>query len=128
MNRSQAIIARRKFRDECGRCFACGSTRDLFTHEIARGPSRGRAFLERAAWLLTCPKCHDAMGNYAVWPLQRQLALKALADPVWFDLVAVNRMRIFGGDPTRGDLAITQAEVDAYLDTVFETYPACEGT
>lgn len=124
----RAVVARRAFCAEAGRCMACGGTSlPLTVHEIARGPSRGRSFGARIAWLAVCWPCNQELANPLVWCLPRQLALKAVADPCHYDLIQFNRLRVFGGDPERGDLAITQDEVDVYLDTVFVTYSNSEG-
>ena len=63
------------------------------THEICRGVHRAKAVLERCTWLALCRGHHSDMGDYELWPLERQLALKALVDPAWFDLAKINELR-----------------------------------
>lgn len=86
--------ARRDFRWKIGECMLCGA-RSLHhdIHEISRGAGRGKAVKDRRCWLLLCRRCHELCGDYAVWPLAKQYALKAIADPDWYDRVAVNEMR-----------------------------------
>jgi hypothetical protein len=61
-------------------------------HEIARGPARSQAFSRREALLALCGPCHEALHG-TEWPVVRQLALKAIADPEFFDPALVNRLR-----------------------------------
>ena len=82
-------------------CQWCGS-QATEVHEIARGPARQAALLERAAWLSLCRDCHNIMGSM---PVAAQLAIKRIADPMGYDRVAVNRLR------GRSDNAITDGEV-----------------
>lgn len=117
---SKVRKARRAFLSEIGSCMACGSGRDLTTHEIPRGADRHRAFLERAAWLCLCWPCNRAFANPAVWPLARQLALKLIRDGAYFDLAAINRIR------GRAVGAIELSEVEVYVSTVFQGQPECE--
>jgi hypothetical protein len=101
-----AESTRRQFVYDIARCMICGScTGGGDVHEIARGPSRKEAYHNRAAWLLLCRQCHDEVGNYMLWPIARQLAVKLVADPDYFDLEVVNRLR--GRDKD----AITMQEV-----------------
>jgi hypothetical protein len=85
---------RRQFVYDIARCMICGScTGGGDVHEIARGVSRKDSYHNRAAWLLLCRQCHDEVGNYMLWPIVRQLAVKLVADPDYFDLEAVNLLR-----------------------------------
>ena len=61
-------------------CQVCGEVA-VDTHEIARGPSRVRAQGERCCLLHLCRPCHEQMGDYRVWPIDRQLELKKRGDP-----------------------------------------------
>lgn len=104
-------------------CWACrkawrGNTiwRSLQTHEIARGVNRWRGLTDRAAMLRLCERCHQQMDDGAVWPVARQLALKKVCDPKWYDRVTVNVMR--GRTPD----AITEEEVDAYVQELQEVW------
>lgn len=112
---SKVRKARHEFLLEVGRCMACGSGYALAVHEIGRGADRHRAWPHRAAWLALCMPCHRECGNYAVWPIARQLALKLVRDGAYFDLEAVNRIR------GRAVGAITLSEVEVYVSTVFQT-------
>jgi hypothetical protein len=73
-------------------CQLCGEVA-TDTHEIARGPSRLAAQAERCCLLHLCRKCHDEMGDYSRWPVERQLVLKELVDPDGFDLDRFNEIR-----------------------------------
>ena len=74
-------------------------------HEIARGGSRQAALGDPCAWLVLCRKHHEEMDDYSVWPIVRQLAVKAIADVDNYSRIGVNRLR------GRDDEAITQDEV-----------------
>ena len=50
------------------------------------------------------------MGGYAQWPIERQLALKMLVDPQYFDLLKICELR--GRAPT----AIVLEDVVPYLE------------
>lgn len=73
----------------------------LEVHEIARGCHRGEAFKQRISWLLLCRKHHEEMGDYALWPIVRQFAVKAIADTEWYDRVELLALR--GRAPTSID-------------------------
>lgn len=106
---------RHQFLLEYGRCMVCGDgwrfadyfPKVLDPHEIARGPARRKAVDCPAAWLVLCRQHHEEMGDYSVWPVVAQLALKRLRDPEHYDRQAVNLLR------GRAPEAITDAEVDA---------------
>ena len=84
--------ARHQFAREFPRCWLCdGTAHDV--HEIARGVHRKRAVQERCAWLRACRLCHDKLGDYAIWPLERQYALKMIYDPDNYDRIRVNEIR-----------------------------------
>lgn len=107
--------ARHQFLLDHWRCMVCGDAwrfadyfpKVLDPHEIARGPARRKAVDSPAAWLVVCRQHHDEMGDYSVWPVVAQLALKRLRDPGNYDRQAVNLLR------GRAPEAITDAEVDA---------------
>lgn len=74
-------------------CFACGSGIDVAVHEMTPGKNRMRGFVERATWLTACNHCNcDRLTDASEWPLARQLALKLLHNPEYFDLEAVRRV------------------------------------
>jgi len=82
-------------------------------HEIARGTGiRSKAFGRREAWCAVCTTCntHDLCG-YELWPLARQLAVKLVTDPAWFNLQVFN-VEIRGRAPD----AITLEDIAPYLD------------
>lgn len=62
-------------------------------HEIARGANRGRAALDRAAWLAVCRAHHVEFDDYSRWGLPRQYALKAVSDMEFYDRVRLNLIR-----------------------------------
>jgi len=86
-------------------CMACGSMIGGEVHEIARGPARQKALEEPAAWLAVCRECHEQLGDYSVWPVVRQLALKRLRDPNRYNRRKINELR------HRAAEAISEAEV-----------------
>lgn len=103
----EADEARNAFRIEHPRCMICG-VQACDIHEIARGSLRHKAYCDRHTWLHLCRKCHDAVGNYANWPIARQLSVKMRSDPEYYDLEHFNRLR------GRAPNAIEQCEVDNY--------------
>ena len=106
--------ARDAFREEMCRCAVPLCTlRGDDIHEIVRGPSRVTAYQERAAWLWLCRSHHDEFGDYAIWPLARQYALKAIVDLEHYDRVLLNRLR------GRADNAIDEMEVLRHLVAFF---------
>lgn len=90
-------------------CQVCLSRLADDVHEIARGPARATAFSERLSWLAVCRSCHEAMGDYAAWPIERQLAVKLVVDAEHFDLAGFNELR------GRAAGAITLADVAEFL-------------
>ena len=79
-------------------------------HEIARGSHREAAFVDPATWLVLCRNCHEKLGDYRLWPIARQLALKLVADPQRFDLAKINSIR------GRSEGAIDMADIASYLE------------
>ena len=67
-------------------------------HEILRGIHRKEASNHRCTLLLLCRVHHDAMGDYSIWPIARQLARKLLVDPEYFDLEKICEIRGYGKD------------------------------
>ena len=78
-------------------------------HEIPRGIYRKEASNHRCTLLLLCRVHHDAMGDYSIWPIQRQLARKLLVDPEYFDLEKICEIR------DRVPTAITLVDIAKYL-------------
>ncbi len=86
------------------------SVRSLSVHEIAKGPCRSEAMKHRECCLVACDICNcGPLCDYKIWPIERQLAVKLLTDPEYFDLELFNKVR--GRAPT----AITLADVVPYL-------------
>jgi len=106
-NRAAAPV-RKQFAEDFPCCMVCGRCA-TDTHEISRGSSRGASLGVRAALLRLCRRCHDMVQQ---WPLDTQLALKAVRDVEYFDRVEVNRLR------GRADDAISEQEVWAVLPEV----------
>ena len=104
--------ARVAFLAEFPRCMMCQTKQSTDVHEIARGASRSRAVLLRETWLALCRECHEEAGDYHKWPIVRQLALKLLRDPKFYDRVLVNRIR------GRAEDAITGEEVRQYIHRI----------
>lgn len=82
------------FRAEHTSCWICGREPEHGIHEITSGSGpRRRGRQTRAAWIRTCRVCHDKLQDKRYWPPARQLALKALRDPMHYDRVIVNQIR-----------------------------------
>lgn len=83
-------------------------SRQLETHEIARGVHRSKAILEPSTFLRACRWCHqeklDAM------PIDQQLAYKFVRDPIHYDRSRVLEIR------GRADTSVTQEEVLAAVE------------
>lgn len=108
---------RKAFVQEYPFCMACAETdAPLCVHEIAKGHQhRHKAVRVRLAQLVACGDCNqDELEDYAVWPIERQLAAVKKLHPEDYDRVAFNRLR------GRADNAITEAEVDAWLPTIID--------
>jgi len=103
------VKQRNAYKAEFLMCQLCCKRQATDVHEIARGSHREAAFAEPATWLTLCRYCHQEMGDYSVWPLTRQLALKLVVDPTRFDLVIFNRVR------GRADTAIELADITKHL-------------
>lgn len=87
------------FLQEMRGCAVCGSLQ-FAVHHIFAGKYRERALLVRAAWLPACWACNsDALEDKAQWPYERQLALKLICDPSYFDLAEINRLVGIKDDP-----------------------------
>ena len=100
---------RNAFKASIGACMVCDDRwrngpfpRCLEVHEISRGAARQRSLKVRASWLLLCRRHHELVSTFSV---VRQLALKFLADPEWYDAAVVNELR------KRSELAITDGDV-----------------
>ena len=105
--------ARQKFAWEFPRCMLCGLEKCCMdTHEIARGPSRYAAYAERCTWLRLCRECHEQMGDYSVWPIERQLALKLSRDAAFYSTRVFNEIR------GRAAFAVNIRDVVPYLKTL----------
>jgi hypothetical protein len=85
--------ARREYVSAAKWCQVCGDHLATDCHEITRGSNRGGAVGVRAAWLALCRRCHDALGDYSIWPVVRQYALKQIVDPIAYDRLLLNRLR-----------------------------------
>lgn len=115
--RELAAPLREAFAWEYDQCFACWDAwrsnpaipYRLETHEMARGCHRKEAYRDRATWLRLCRRCHDQMDDYTQWPVAKQLALKKICDPDYYERVKVNKLR------GRSDNAITKGEVDGWI-------------
>lgn len=101
-------VPRKLYRDSL--CMLCRKRQADDVHEIARGVHRSLAVKEPCTWLALCRQCHDAMGDYSVWPIVRQLALKQDRDEDFYDLAKFNALR------GRAQDAITQSEVDQHRE------------
>lgn len=84
---------RQAFLAEHPTCWACGEENSEHVHEMASGPDRGKALVDRAAWFAVGRKCHRAIHESSKWPLAKQLALKKKFDPEHYNRQRVNELR-----------------------------------
>lgn len=68
-------------------CWVCFSQWRVWVHEFIRGGSRGVALDNRCCWFAACWECNSGcLDDASQWPVERQLAVKFLMDPDYFDL------------------------------------------
>ena len=108
-NRRKYALVRSAFKGWAHKCMVCGNREATEVHEIANGFARQEALGKRETWLALCHWCHEKLGDKHMWPVAKQLAVKLVKDPEWFDPVVVNVLR--GRDPE----AITLVEISEYL-------------
>lgn len=97
-----------------GCCPICGRE-ELILHHMVAGPNRGRALLVRAAWLAICNYCNTGeIEDELQWPIAKQLALKLVQDPEYFDLAEVNKLFAPEGHPNP-PRRVTMTDVVKYL-------------
>ena len=89
----ETAAPRHGYKAEFHMCQCCSKALATDLHEIARGADREESLKHAATWLALCGTCHEAMDDYAQWPITRQLALKLVSDPGRFDLPLINRIR-----------------------------------
>lgn len=117
---------RQRLVNEIGQCMACGySSRNpnpafpiglskLCCHEMLRGSYRQKVLDEPAALLVLCVRCNcHEFTDAGKWPIPRQLCLQQNRAPDWYDLRRFNELK-----SQFAPQAITQAEVDAYTETI----------
>jgi hypothetical protein len=93
-------------------CEVCCRRRSTERHEITCGPAREASLDKIDVLLAVCggiDGCHDELDDYSVWPVTRQLALKAIRSERPLDLPLVNRLR------GRDENAITWGDVAQHL-------------
>lgn len=99
-------VPRKSFKAEFRMCMLCNKRKATDVHEIVTRAKSAKSVEQRCSWLCLCRTCHDdEVGDYSRYPISRQLALKLVADPMAFDLAAINKLR--GNDPnefTMGDV------------------------
>lgn len=102
--------ARRDFLSEFPRCWFCGAP-STETHEIASGTGiRNLAFGLREAWAAACNHCNfHRLTDRKEYPVARQMAVKLVSDPEYFDLELICKIR------GRALTATTLADVAAHL-------------
>ncbi len=83
---------REAFKQEMYRCMACSAIADLEVHEMLRGKNRLKAYARRECCLALCRACHEEV---QYWPVAKQLWLKVVGDPLWFDLDVIRE--VYGG-------------------------------
>ena len=111
---------RHAFRNHHCQCWICGGLGwdgTLDVHEIARGAHRAKAVLDICNWIATCRDCHEDLGDYSIWPIVDQYALKYLRDPEYYDRVRINALR------GRAPDAISEEEVREAIKEVQPKLP-----
>lgn len=83
----------------------------LHVHEIPNGPGRKKATAHRDCCLVLCDYCNaNIFTDKALWPVERQCALKLLTDPLFFNLPLINELR------GRAPSAITISDLAPFLE------------
>jgi hypothetical protein len=105
--------ARKAYREKHPYCMLTGE-RGVCIHEITSGTAgRARGIVEPATWLaVTYYVNSELFTNKAIWPVQRQLALKMLTNKEDYNLAIFNECYTHG--------TVYQEDVDAWLDDVRE--------
>lgn len=88
----QVKTFRQQYMSDHPNCEVCGIRPSVDPHEISRGPAREKSLDIEEALLAVCRECHEELGDYAKWPVERQLAVKALSYG-GYDRVKVNELR-----------------------------------
>ena len=91
-------------------CEVCIKRQPQEVHEITRGAAREASLDKPEVVLAVCRKCHNALDDYAKWPVTRQLAVKFLRSPMLLNLELVNKLR------GRDENAITLDDVVIHLE------------
>lgn len=112
----EAEAARDAFASQFPRCWICGSTQDVDTHEMVCGSDRQKGVKHRCTWLRLCQwKCHlKVQSDYTRWPIAAQLALKRIRDESFYDRAKVCELR------GRADTAVTTDEVLEWYEVVMQ--------
>jgi hypothetical protein len=78
-------------------CMVCGNPSQC-VHEISSGTAgRAKGKSEPATWLATCVDCNcNELTDKAMFPVKRQLAIKAVCDPKNFDMGKFNACYTLG--------------------------------
>jgi hypothetical protein len=90
---------RNQYREENPNCAICRcldgvpETEATEIHEISGGPLRQFALARPEQFLSLCRSHHASVHDTDSWSVPRQLAVKLIADPVYFDLVLFNSLR-----------------------------------
>jgi len=89
-------------------CMVCKQAEATDPHEICRGSSREECLKHPRLWLALCRRCHDAVGDYSLWPIERQIACRIEWE---------TRQTIFEANDIRGraQTAMTYEEVKRHL-------------
>jgi hypothetical protein len=91
-------------------CEVCIKRQPVEVHEITRGPAREASLDKPEVVLAVCRKCHELLGNYAIWPVSRQIAVKFLRSPTLANVDLVNELR------GRAESGITWDDVVVHLE------------
>lgn len=88
----------------------------LHVHEICSGGNRQRATDHRDSCLVLCDYCNaNIFTDKALWPIERQCALKLLTDPAFYNLDTINRL-LAPKDCADVPQHITHAKVAKFLE------------
>ena len=110
----EAAKVRREWKAEAGCCMACGYRLRLVGHEISNGPLRRQSLDKPFCVLIICRRCNEGpFMDKSIWPEARQLCLLMVRARERYDLAAY-----LNHTNPRAPIRITQADVDAYRESV----------
>lgn len=116
---SAAEPVRTELADDWPNCMLCSRRQASDTHEITRGPARSKSLGTRSCLLRLCRMCH--LYVHDKFSPARQLCLKAIREPDWYDRLEVNKLR------GRAPDSISESDVWSELKWVLNEIRVCGG-